>query len=464
MNKRETKWPNCRRLLTENRSLKAKVRSLEQRIERLEKTLRQSKRQATPFSRNKEGRRRKAKGSPGRKPGKGAFKRREPPPESELKSVRVPLGQCPECGGALQQRKRHEQIQSDIPPVRPAHRRFLTQSGYCPRCKRRFHSRHPDQSSVATGAAGVTIGPNARAIAAEMKHRLGVSYEKIAEMFSTVFGFKVSRSGLCRSGRRLAQKARPIYEDLKEALRRSPGVHSDETGWRIGTLPTWLWALVSRRVTLYTIRRSRGHEVVTDVLGPDFEGVLHSDCFSAYESKDLNGWTQQRCLAHLCHELSELQQSKTRGAVRFPRNVLSVLRDAMGLGRGKADLSAAEFEQKLHRLHHRLDRLISAQRNFTDPDNARIAARLRKQRDRLFTFLTHRGAEPTNNRAERAIRPAVVARKMGGGNKTRTGAETHAILASVLATAKGLGIGTVDYLRTIASCRGRPPPLLPAAA
>jgi len=297
-----------------------------------------------------------------------------------------------------------------------------------------------------------------------MKHRLGVSYEKIAQIFGTVFGLKVGRSTLCRAGRRLARKARPAYEELIEALRRSGGVHSDETAWRIGTLPAWLWAFASRRITLYSIARSRGHEVLTQTLGSDFEGVLHSDCFSAYDSRELAQWRQQRCLAHLSHELSELQQSKTRGAVRFARNVLALLREAMDLGKRKAGLSATEFGPQLHQIEDRLDRLISEKRSFTDPDNARIARRLRKQRHRLFTFLTEEGAEPTNNRAERAIRPAVVARKMGSCNKTHVGAETHAILASVLATAKALGIGTVQYLRSVATSAQRPPPLLPARA
>ena len=156
-------------------------------------------------------------------------------------------------------------------------------------------------------------------------------------MFGTVFGLEVGRSTLCRAGRRRRAKARPVYEELIEALRRSGGVDSDETGWRIGTLPAWLWAFASRRITLYSIGRSRGHEVVTETLGSDFEGVLDSDCFWAYDSRELAHWTQQRCLAHLTRELSELQQSKTRAAVRFPRNV-PALREAMDLGKRKAGL------------------------------------------------------------------------------------------------------------------------------
>jgi transposase len=467
---RENKCQNCKRLRTqlrslkrENREFKAQVRSLQQRIERLEQNLRDSKRQATPFSRKRKGRKGKAKGGGGRKKGKGTFKRREPPPESELKTVQVPLAQCPECGGELQDKKNHEQIQSDIPPIEPIHIRFVTESGYCPHCNRRFRSRHPDQCSEATGAAGVVIGPNAKSIGASLHHRHAVSYEKIAEMFEGIFHLRVSRSTLCRAGRRLALKARAVYEQLREELRASPAAFSDETGWRIGTLPAWLWVVTSRDTTVYDIRRSRGHEVLTGILGSDYKGVLHADCFLAYDSKALQGWKHQKCLAHLTRQLSELAESKSRGAVRFPRNVLCLLREAMDLGKEKGEVSRAEFEGELRRIEDRLEALISEQRRFTDPDNLRFARRLRRHRGHIFTFLTREGVEPTNNRAERAIRPAVVARKMGGCNENSYGAETHAILASILATARQRGVQALTYLRSVVASRQRPPPM-PAAA
>jgi len=450
--------PNCRTLKAENQALRAEIRSLKQRIERLEKQLRKDKRQATPFGRDKSSDNKK--GKPGRKAGNGKFSRRKPPPEGELETLDVPLDCCPNCGGPLADKKRHQHFQSDIPLARPVHRCYVTQSGYCPNCKRRFRSRHPEQTSTATGAAGVSVGPNARAVAADMKHRLGVSYAKSAELFRTVFGLQVSRSALCQSSQRLADKADPVYEELLEAIRDCCGVHADETGWRIGILSAWLWVFASRTITVYTIRQSRAHDVVVEVLGRKFKGVLHSDCFMAYDSKELAGWLQQKCFAHFLHQLSEMEREKTRGAVRFPRNVLAVLREALALRDKKAELSAQEFARRLSKIEKRLDDLISGKRNFTDPDNRRFAKRLRKQRRHLFTFLTHEGVEATNNRAERALRPAVIVRKTGGCNKTHSGARTHAVLASILTTARQQKIGVIEYLSSLACCRDKPPSLL----
>lgn len=470
---RQSECENCQRLRGQVRSLKrqagdlkAENRSLRQRIEALEQELRDSKRQATPFSRKKNknrGNRSRRKGGGGRKPGQGTFKQREPPPESETQDIYVPLDECPDCGGPLEDKDDHEQWQSDIPPVEPIHLRFLIESGYCPNCEKRFRSRHPDQCSDATGAAGVVIGPNAKAMAAIMKHEHGISYEKIAAFFDQIFGLEVSRSTLCQSNRRAAQKGRPVYKGLQGDLRRSLVAFSDETGWRIGLLAGWLWVVTSPSTTVYTIRQSRGHEVVTDILGPDYEGILHSDCFMAYDSQDLAHWTQQKCLAHLTCQLSELEKSKSRGAVRFPRNVLSLLREALELEKRKSDLSEGELERIRKELENRLEALTSEERTFTDPDNRRFAKRFRRQRGRIFTFLTAEEAEPTNNRAERAIRPAVIARKMGGCNENTYGAETHSILASILTTARQRGVESLSYLRKLIASRQRPPPL-PAAA
>src|SRR5215218_11516873 len=97
------------------------------------------------------------------------------------------------------------------------------------------------------------------------------------------------------------------------------------------------------------------------------------------------------------------------------------------------------------RIHAELDRLLAV--THTDPDNARLAKRLRKQRDHLLRFLDHDAVEATNNLAEREVRPAVIARKLSAGNRTEAGAETHAVLASVLRTCRRQG---KDILRSLA--------------
>jgi hypothetical protein len=136
--------------------------------------------------------------------------------------------------------KDHEQFVVDIPPVQPVVTRYVTHSGYCAVCGKRVRSHHLAQTSDATGAAGVVVGPRAKALAADLKHRLGASYGKVCEVVNDAFGLKVSRSGWYQADRRLAQQARPVYMELIDVLRECAVVHSDETGWRIGLLSAWL--------------------------------------------------------------------------------------------------------------------------------------------------------------------------------------------------------------------------------
>jgi transposase len=174
--------------------------------------------------------------------------------------------------------------------------------------------------------------------------------------------------------------------------------------------------------------------VVVEVLGKDFGGVLASDCFLAYDPLP---FAKQKCLAHLLKSCREIEASKTRGSVRFSRRVAALLRKAMALKRRRGALSPHGYAVARGRIHAELDRLLAG--NLTDPDNARLARRLRKHRAHLLVFLDREEVDATNNLAEREIRPAVVARKMSAGNRTEAGAETHAVLASVLRTCRRQG-------------------------
>ncbi len=437
-------------------TLQEKVQQLEQE---LEKTKRSGKRQATPFARKKRVTKRKR---PGRKKGQGTFSYRRTPAAEEVKETKEePLESCPECGGELTERKEHEQYVVDIPPVEPEITRYVTHSGHCAGCQRRVRSRHPEQISDATGAAGVVVGPRAKALAADMKHRLGLSYGKVCELLNDAFGLRVSRSGWYQAGVRLADQARPVYEELVETLRQSAVVHVDETGWRIGTLSAWLWVFTNQETTVYTIRSSRGHEVVIDILGTEFAGVLNSDCFLAYDAKALADWLKQKCVAHLLRNLSEIEASKTRGAVRFARNVTALLQEALQLKADKPSIAADAFSQRAAELEERLDRLIHERRRFTDPDNARFAKRLRKHRQHLLRFLYLDGLDATNNLAERQLRPAVITRKTTGCNRVAGGADAHSILASVLATCHQRAIPILDFLVELQRMSGSPPSLGP---
>jgi hypothetical protein len=439
------------------------IATLHEKVEQLEQELEQAKRagkrQATPFARKKRAAKPKR---PGRRKGQGKFSyRRKPAPEEVKETKEAPLNGCPECGGALSEGKEHEQFVVDIPPVEPEITRYVTYSGYCACCQQRVRSRHPEQISEATGAAGVVVGPRAKALAADMKHRLGLSYGKICDLLNDAFGLRVSRGGWYQADVRLADQAQPVYEELVETLRASVVVHVDETGWRIGTLSAWLWVFTNQETTVYTIRHSRGHKVVVDILGAEFAGVLNSDCFLAYDAKALDDWLKQKCVGHLLRNLSEIEASKTRGAVRFARNVTALLREALQLKAEKADLSAQTFGERAAALEKRLDRLIHADRRFTDPDNTRFAKRLRKHREHLLRFLYLDELDATNNLAERQLRPAVISRKTTGCNRVAQGAQAHSILASVLATCHQRAIPILDFLVELQRAVGDPPSLGP---
>ena len=437
-------------------ALQGKVQRLE---EELEKTKRAGKRQATPFARKKRAAKPKR---PGRKKGQGKFSyRRKPAPEEVKETKKALLDCCPDCGGPLTQRKEHEQFVVDIPPVEPEITRYVTYSGHCSCCQRRVRSRHPEQISDASGAAGVIVGPRAKAMAADMKHRFGLSYGKVCDLLDDAFGLRVSRGGWCQADMRLADQALPVYEELVETLRESAVVHADETGWRIGTLSAWLWVFTNRETTVYTIRHSRGHEVVVDILGAEFAGVLNSDCFLAYDAKALNDWLKQKCVAHLLRNLSEIEASKTRGAVRFARNVTALLRETLRLKAEKPDLPGKTFTKRATVLEEQLDQLIHERRQFTDPDNARFAKRLRKHREHLLRFLYVDELDATNNQAERQLRPAVITRKTTGCNRVAGGAEAHSILASVLVTCHQRAIPILDFLVELQRASANPPSLGP---
>lgn len=445
----------------------AQIEQLQRRIAELEQRLaevdRGAKRQATPFARTQ---RKKNPKRPGRKAGQGRFTYRpRPTPDQVAETKEQPLAACPVCGGPVTDGKDHEQFVVDIPAVQPTVTRYLTHSGQCAQCGQRVRSRHPEQISDATGAAGVVIGPRAKALAADLKHRLGVPYAKVAEVLAVGFGLPISRGGLCQADARLAQQARPVYAELLDLIRQSAVAHSDETGWRIGTLAAWLWVFTNRDLTVYTIETGRGHEVVVKILGETFAGVLVSDCFTAYDHQALAAWLKQKCVGHLLKDLSELNESKTGGAVRFARDVTATLRAALALRDQKRTLTPADFAAQAAQLESQLDALIATRRQLTDPDNTRLAKRLRKHRQHLLRFLYVDGLDATNNQAERMLRPAVITRKTGGCNRTQGGAETHSILASVLTTCRQQGFSILESLvkiqrNTGSTLKSLAPPLL----
>lgn len=419
----------------------------------LEEALRAGKRQATPFRRDPK-RLKVDKKKPGRKPGEGEFSYRrldedaafvsEPPAE---------LTGCPDCNGPVTEVREHVQFMEDLPPPRPVLHRLVTYSGWCPCCNKRVRSRHPLQTSSATGAAGVVLGPRVIALSSDMKHRFGVSYDKIAEFLLSAYGLKVTGGGLLQADQRLARRARPVYETLIKLIRLCTVVHVDETGWRIGQLSAWLWVFTNQRITVYAIRAgpgARGHEVILSILGREFAGTLVADGFMAYDARALADWIHQKCLAHILKNLKTMSESRQAVCIALAGEVTAALRDALALRDERATLSDEALTARRADIVRRIDVAAAAHADRPAYDDAgRMARHLIKHRDHLFRFLDDEAVDATNNLAERDVRPSVITRRVGGCNRTQEGADNHAVLASLLVTLRKNGVDVHTYLTNL---------------
>jgi transposase len=433
-------------------ALRAEIRRLLKRISELERA---PKRQAAPLSK---GPPKKKPKKPGRKKGKSPWcQRAKPEHVDEAIEVPLPAG-CPECGGELEHERVADQYQTDLPPIPPVTRHFQIEIGPCRGCGSRVQPRHPLQTSDALGAASVQLGPNVLALGGLLNKAYGMSWGKVASFIRRAFRIDATRSTFCRATvERLAPRAEPTYESLVREVREAPAAYADETGWKLAGERAWLWVFATDQTTVYKIARGRGFDVAAKVLGPEFSGILCRDGWAPYRrfTKALH----QSCLAHHFKRASNILEVAKRGAARFGHGVLRTLKAALDLRDKRSEYSEHGFAVWRGRILAQMDRFLAWNPSY--PLNDKFVRHLRRERDHLFTFLFHPEVEATNWRAEQAIRPAVITRKMSGGNRTSRGARAQAVLTSIVRTCTQRGHDAweilIRYLRGQPVVLARPP-------
>jgi transposase len=371
-----------------------------------------------------------------------------PTPTHIDRVIDVPLDECPDCHAPLYDPDVVVQYQTDLPPIVPIVTQFNIQTGRCSCCRQHWQGRHPEQTSDAIGIAGNTLGPVTLSMAAEMKHRLGVSYRKICDFLKTYCGLKACSGAFIRAEQRLAELAKPTYDLLLEALRQSHVVHADETGWRIGRLSAWLWVFSSKDTTIYAIRHSRAHDVPEDILGPDFDGYLIVDGLKTYNVLNV---AKGRCNGHLlrrCKGLRTVVPAKER---QHLESVITLLKEAIALAQRREQLADKEYQGAVERIEERLDDWLEAnnRKRTVSPELDRLDRHIREHRGEWLVFLHDPEVPPTNNHAERMLRPAVITRKVGGCNKNLMGALVHSILSSIIVSCHRQGRRFLDLARQL---------------
>jgi transposase len=452
------KCPGCAAAAKRVAELEARLAALEALVEQLR---RGGKRQAAPFSK---GPPKADPKPPGRKGGDGyggTKARRGVPPRVD-ESYEAPLPPaCPCCGSRdVEHTHTAHPYQAEVPRT-VIYRRFDVRVGRCRGCGTRVQGRHPLQASGALGAAASQLGPDAQAVAAHLNKSAGLSYGKVTAFFRDVFGLAVSRGGSCQAVLRAGRRCAGTYAAIVAAARAAPHVVPDETGWRVGGLGAWLHVAATPHAVAYLVHRRRGFDAAAELLGADFAGTLTRDGWAAYRRFRLAA--HQLCVAHLLRRCREMLERATRGAVVFPRKVKALLAEALAVRdeRDGGRLTARQAGERADDLDARAYALLRPVKRHRG--NERFARHLWANRGHLFTFLRHPGVDATNWRAEQAIRPAVVNRKVWGGNRTWAGAEAQSALMSVLQTAKLLGRDSMDFLsRLLRAPADRQPLLLPA--
>jgi transposase len=414
------------RLKEQLESARASLRQSDERLEQLQSA---AHRQAAPF-RRQDHERNAHPGRPGRKAGHPASFR--PKPQHIDEQVQVPLQGCPHCGGPVSQKSSLVQYIEEIPVVRPHVTELVTEQGWCAHCQQEVYSTHPLQTSRASGAAAVHLGPRALGLACDLNKAKGLSMRKTVTILNEHFGLKLSGGGLALLVQRVGRKVAPQYEQMALQLRQSAVVHADETSWWVGGPGWWLWVFATAQITVYVVIKSRAAAVARALLGEAFAGVLVSDCLAIYD--DLNA-LQHKCYSHHLKAVSEALKTHPQGDYLY--RIQALLRTAILLKALQGPVPEPRFDLCLNTLKARAHALLDSPQAILAEEKVRL--RLWKQRDHLFTFLERPEVPATNNLAERQLRPAVIARKISCGNKTEKGAVAWATLASLAATCRQAG-------------------------
>lgn len=400
----------------------------------------------------KENRARGRKRRPGARKGHPGVRRAEP--ERIDRTVEHRADCCPDCGGRLQRcRRRRSRIIEDIPEhIEPVVTEHVIHRDYCAKCKKHVEPAVPDALPRAT------LGHHVVALTSWLHYGLGVTIERIVDIFSYHLHTRVTPGGLVDMWRRLADILNEWYEQIAAEARNSAHLHADETGWRVRGATWWLWCFTNKRLCYYMIDRNRGSPALQKFFLDCFNGVLITDFWRAYDAVCASG--RQFCLVHLVRELLKVDE-RNFGAewTAFSKLLRRLIRDAIRL-RKRSDFTPQRYESRIQRIDRRLCALADA--DYVDADANRLAKRLSRTRDHLWTFLDEPEVPFDNNFAERQIRPAVLLRKNGQNNRSERGAAVQSILMSVYRTLRLRGH---NPMKTIAAAlqtyvaTGKLPPL-----
>ena len=407
------------------------------------------------------GRRKKSRRKAGGQPGhRGAH--RPLVPAEKVDEIRPVLpDRCQHCGHALPRQlepvqtvgepQRHQV--TELPPVQARTIEYQCHRVVCPECGESTRAPLPKE---ATGH----FGPQLTALIAYLTVVCRMPRRVVEALLGQVLGIDISLGSTQKCWEEASQAVAAPCQEPKKQLKNEPVLNVDETGWRTNGDKRFLWAFVAARYVVYTVAATRSSQVLRDLLGKVFRGILCSDRFSAYLK--YHSGKAQFCWAHLKRNLLGIVEfTKSSAVERFCRDALAQHARLFRLwhkfrggqiDRSQLMLRSIPIQKRIFEL---------AQRNLDRPHREvrNLATALFEYNERLFTFLEHEGVEPTNNSVERALRTGVQWRKICFGNRSANGELATSRLLTVAETCDLQRVNILAYLSAAILCHRRRQPV-----
>lgn len=372
--------------------------------------------------------------------------------------------QCPHCQAGLDEstvlagkEALHQVVEIVSEPLVQNYLRALHK---CHKCGKNSRSPLPQ------GVAPVAAGPRLQAIITTLVAKFHLSRADTKEALAQMFGVNLSVGAIHEVTERATMGTRPAVQEVAQALIAAATKHCDETGWRHCNKRAWMWVCTNPEIGAYFHIDERRNREAFAALLPELRGIIHTDRWTVYDI--IAAVLHQLCHAHLRRDMQALVDLKGSAGEIGTRFLAAS--DAMFKvwHRFKAgEIDRAQLLVEMAPVQADWKTLANLAAEHTHNKVRALGKDLLKQWDSLWPFVVHEGAEPTNNHAERVIRPSVLLRKTNGGTRSQTGAQFVAQMQSVIATAKCQGVQLVGWLTSVFQALWAPvalPRLLPPAA
>jgi len=391
------------RAFQEIRELREENKRLRQRIEELEG--KQQTKEVPSFV--KPDRRAKSHklGSP-----KGHEGVARPLPDHVDKEVNHKINKCPDCGSKLGKElgRRTRYVEDIVPKQNYRVTKHIIPKHWCPSCKKIVE---PKPEGV---IPNFRLGLNLMLFVCFQHFGLALTNNKIQLELLTYFGIKVSLGEISHIITKTGKIFGPKFKELKQKMRETAYHHEDETGWRKKGKNHWLWAFISEEIALFKISRSRGHKVPKSIIGKGYGGTISSDRLPAYNKlEEETSCTLQKCWVHILRGSKKLAKAHNEGKC-IHRKLKAIFKEAKEYEKEQQFEKVPELIAKVEKIASRRYKHSEA-RKFMDS----LAVR---HKYNLFRFVGNKHIKADNNTAERAIRKAVIIRKISGGNRSYAGA------------------------------------------